>query len=423
MSDQLVLYINRAADNYRWCWLDSGGRPLLDTAARGDVNALQSALGPGTHSAWLIVPGTKVITRELEYSEKEKKHLRSLLPFQLEDTVIGDVDRFHFALGSLVNGKACVAYLEKAWLEQVFAQLAAINIEVTHCWSAPLTLPLLQNGSGTQEADGGTSALADPWTLQIHEGVVMVRHARQLGFSVDQPHARIALQMLLTAQARVDHLPQLILRATNNTELAVLRELLPAELNEQVVSETLVDFWQLDYGTEGIDLCQGEFSQRLPIERWWRNWRSVATLAAVSFGVYIGVLFYQIHGLQNDNVELRRQIEAAYRTVVPQGALVDAEKQLTGMARELQPVGHSGRVMELMAEILPSLSDSSKIVIKSIQYTSETNEININLQASAFNSFEQVRTALEQKGLKAELLSASAQGDIHSARLKISKLN
>ncbi|MGM8225390.1 type II secretion system protein GspL [Cellvibrio sp. ARAG 10.3] len=422
MSDQLVLYINRAADTYRWCWLDASGRALTDTAGSGDLQALEASLGAGTHQAWLIVPGTKVITRELEYNEKEKKHLRNLLPFQLEDTVIGDVDRFHFALGPLNNGRVCVAYIEKAWLEQVFEQLKNIAVEVTHCWSAPLALPLV---SATVPAEGAelTAESTDHWTLQIHEGVVMVRYTEHLGFSVDVPHARLALQMLLTAQERVDQLPQLTLRAVNERDLVDLRELLPPSLSEQVISEVLVDFWQFDYSDSSIDLCQGDFSQRLPIERWWRNWRSVAALAAVSLGVYIGVLLYHIHVLKDENLEIRRQIESVYRTVVPQGALVDAEKQLTGMARGLQPTGQSASAMELISQVLPPLSGNDSIILRSIQYSADTSEINLNLQANAFNSIEQVRTNIEQKGLKAELLSSSAQGEIFSARLKISKLN
>jgi general secretion pathway protein L len=422
MSDQLVLYINRAADTYRWCWLDTSGRALTDTAGSGDLQALEASLGVGTHQAWLIVPGTKVITRELEYNEKEKKHLRNLLPFQLEDTVIGDVDRFHFALGPLNNGKVCVAYIEKAWLEQVFEQLKNIAVEVTHCWSAPLALPLVSAAVPTEGAEP-TAESTDHWTLQIHEGVVMVRYTEHLGFSVDVPHARLALQMLLTAQERVDQLPQLTLRAVNERDLANLRELLPPSLSEQVISEVLVDFWQFDYSDSSIDLCQGDFSQRLPIERWWRNWRSVATLAAVSLGVYIGVLLYHIHVLKDENLEIRRQIESVYRAVVPQGALVDAEKQLTGMARELQPAGQSSSAMELISQVLPPLSGNDSIILRSIQYSADTSEINLNLQANAFNSIEQVRTNIEQKGLKAELLSSSAQGEIFSARLKISKLN
>src|SRR5690606_27557691 len=104
-----------------------------------------------------------VITRELEYNEKEKKHLRNLLPFQLEDNVIGDVDRFHFALGPLNNGKVCVAYMEKAWLETVFEQLKSIAVEVTQCRSAPLALPL----SASAPVDGveATAESNDHWTL------------------------------------------------------------------------------------------------------------------------------------------------------------------------------------------------------------------------------------------------------------------
>lgn len=420
MSDQLVLYINRAADHYRWCWLDATKRPLTDRAASGNLEDLQAALGPGIHQAWLIVPGTKVITRELEYNEKEKKHLRNLLPFQLEETVIGDVDRFHFALGPMTAGKVCVAYMEKAWLAEVFAQLANINIEVNHCWSAPLTLPL-SSPIDLPDTDGDIEQAEDSWTLQLYEGVVMVRYVRYLGFSVDVAQARAALTMLLTAQKRVDQLPRLVLRASNSGDLSALRELLPPSLAESVIKEEVIDFWQLDYSGDSIDLCQAEFSQRLPIERWWRNWRAIAVLAAVCLGVHVGTLLYQIHLLKNENLDIRRQIESVYRSVVPRGAITDAERQLTIMARDLQPAGVSAQVVAVMDQFLPVLANHAEVDVKSIQYSAETGEVNINLQANAFNAIEQLRTQMEQKGLAADLLSSSAQGDVYSARLKISQ--
>lgn len=424
MSDHLVLYINRAADNFHWCWLDSASNPLLERADSGSLEELQQVLGAGTHQAWLLVPGTKVITRELDYNEKEKKHLRNLLPFQLEDTVIGDVDRFHFALGPLAKGRVSIAYMEKAWLENVFAQLSSIGVEVTRCWSAPLTLPLVTPVVPiAKKGEEERPAIAnDAWTLQLSEGVVMVRHALQQGFSVDLSRARIALEMLLTAQDRVDDLPQITLRATSPEELAQLQELLPPALEAQVVKAVLVDFWQLDYSGSSIDLCQADFSQRLPIERWWRVWRAVAVFAGVCLGIHLAVLLYQIQVLKNENLDIRRQMEVVYRQVVPQGALVDAEKQLTGIARGLQPVGDTKRVTELLSEVLPTMASESAIEIKSIQYTADTREININLQANAFNAIEQLRSKIEQQGMQAELLSASAQGELHSARLKVSKL-
>lgn len=417
MADQLVLTINRAADTYHWCWLDAQQNPLVGTEGSGDAEALALMLQGTAQQAWLIVPGTKVITRALEYSEKEKKHLRNLLPFQLEETVIGDVDRFHFALGSLENGTTTLAYIEKAWLEQVFAQLAELNVEITRCWSAPLVLPLI---AAAVAADVEPPA-ADPWTLQLYERVVMVRYERNLGFSVDQPHAAIALELLLTAQKRVDQFPALTLRATSEQDLQLLLAGLPAALQKHVVGQELVDFWQLDYSGNSINLCQGEFSQRLPIERWWRSWRAVATLAAACLGVHIGILLYQIHDFRQENLAIRQQIEAAYRGAVPQGALVDAERQLTGLVRELQPAGQSGSVTNLLAKVLPPLGESAAISVRSVQYTGDTGELNLQLQATEYEAIEILRSTIEADGLRAELLGSSAQGNTHSARLKISQ--
>jgi len=417
MADQLVLTINRAADTYRWCWLDAQQNPVAGTEGGGDAEALALMLQGSAQQAWLIVPGTKVITRALEYTEKEKKHLRNLLPFQLEETVIGDVDRFHFALGPLENGTTTLAYIEKAWLEQVFAQLTALSVEITRCWSAPLTLHLAATAA-TTDAD---APAADPWTLQLYQQVVMVRYARDLGFSVDQPHAAIALELLLTAQKRVDQFPALTLRATSEQDLQLLLASLPAALQKHVVTQELVDFWQLDYSGNSINLCQGEFSQRLPIERWWRSWRAVATLAAACLGVHIGILLYQIHDFRQENLTIRQQIEAEYRRAVPQGALVDAERQLTGLVRELQPAGQSGSVTNLLAKVLPPLGESAAISLRSVQYTGDTGELNLQLQATEYEAIEILRSTIEADGLRAELLGSSAQGNTHSARLKISQ--
>lgn len=419
MADQLVLFINRAADTYRWCWLDAQLRPRLDTEGSGNAEALAATLQGGSHQAWLILPGTKVITREIDYTEKEKKHLRSLIPFQLEEAVIGDVDRFHFALAPLVDGKTVVTYLEKAWLEEVVAQLAAMHIEVTRCWAAPATLPL----APAADADLDTTASADAWTLQVYENVVLVRYDRYLAFSADLPHAAMALQLLLTAQKRVDRLPRLTLRATSEQELRQLEEGLPSNLQNQVAERRVVNLWDLDYTNAGIDLCQGDFSQRLPMERWWRNWRGVAMLAAACFGVHVGILLYQIHDFRQQNLEIRREIETAYRRAVPQGALVDAERQLSGLVRELQPVGQGGKVTHLLAKVLPPIAQNSAVSVRSIQYLGDTGEMNLQLQASEFNAIQNLHSQIEQQGLRAELLGSSAQGNTHSARLKISQIN
>lgn len=421
MSTQLVLAVNTSADGktladwFRWCWLGSDGNPQPETAASGDREALRTALGEraaGSQSTWLILPGNSVGTRELEYSEKEKKHLRNLLPFQLEESVIGDVEDLHFALGTPADGRVVVAYTDKTWLQAVFAELAALGIEVTRCWSAPLILPRAQE------------ALSDAynhWSLGLYDGQFYLRYAPTLGFSVAESHARMALSLLLTSQERVDRLPELHLRAATEEDLAKLAELVPAELQGSSKDQVLADAWSLDYGSSAIDICQGEFSQRLPIERWWKIWKSVAIFAGVCAAVYLGVLFFEIHKLSNENLKIRQQIENAARAAIPQGRIVDPEKQLTTALNQLQPTDRSGRVMELLVVVLPQVSSVPNVSVKGIAYVGEIGELNINVQADSFATFETLAQNIRTQGFNAEVLSANAQGNVQTARLKITK--
>ena len=417
MSSQLVLSVERSddgkslADHFQWCWLSADS----PAAASGDREALRAALSEHPHHpqvTWVILPGSQVSTRQLEYSEKEKKHLRNLLPFQLEDSVVGDIDDLHFALSAPKDGKVTLAYVDKLWLQGVFAELAAMGIEVQRCWSAPLLLPL-----------NNTNAVSDydDWSLALRGDQLLVRYGREQGFSVAAKHGNMALLMLLKAQERADNLPNLQLSAVSDAELDSLNALIPVELQGNIVASECAPLWALDYNNNAIDLCQGEFSQRLPIERWWKLWRSLAIFAAVSALVYLGTSFFEIHKLNGENLKLRQQIEAQARLVIPQGRLVDPEKQLGSLLRQMQPVGESSSVMEVLNRVLPAFAAVPAAVIKGIGFSAETGVLSINVQADTFATFETIRQAIEQQGLVAELGSINAQGNVQSARMNISK--
>src|SRR4051812_19362031 len=119
MSSQLVVSINSTADAFRWCWLNEG---RAEAESSGNLDALKAVIGNASQQIWLLLPGAKVVTRKLEYSEKEKKHLRNLLPFQLEESVVCDVDELHVALGNPVAGEITLAYTDKQWLKTIFNQ-------------------------------------------------------------------------------------------------------------------------------------------------------------------------------------------------------------------------------------------------------------------------------------------------------------
>jgi general secretion pathway protein L len=248
-----------------------------------------------------------------------------------------------------------------------------------------------------------------------------LRFADQEGFSVPLALLVPALDMLITAQKLGDNLPQLVLRAAKSGDLDVLYANLPEHLAERVKSQDVVNYWQLDFEGKAIDLCQAEFSQRLPLERWMKLWRGVGILALVTFVVYVGVLGFHIVKLNKQNLLLRQQMESTYRSVVPNGKVNDPEKDLRIKVQQLQPKAQSGSVMSILAGILPIIASNSDVTVKVISYSSDTGEMSINVQAHSFNSIDALRQAISLQGFTAELLTANAQGDINTGRLKITK--
>lgn len=427
MSSQLVVSINSAADYFRWCWLGDD-----QTSAAGDLNALRTALGDLSQQAWLLLPGAKVVSRSLEYTEKEKKHLRSLLPFQLEESVVGDIEDLHVAMGSASAGKVALAYTDKQWLKAIFTQLASIGVEVTRCWAAPMLLPLVapvasepQEPSVAEESDTAVEKLtAKPtatWVLGLENGQANLRFAEQEAFSVPLPLLASALDMLVAAQKLSDNLPYLVLRASAQADLDTLYKSLPEHLVACVTSQMLADDWQLDFNGKAIDLCQAEFSQRLPLERWFKLWRGVGILALVTLVVYAGVLGFNIYKLNKQNLQLRQQMEAVYRSVVPSGQSDDPEKRLRLKVQQLQPKAQTGSVVRVLAGVAPVIAANPDVVVKVISYSAETGDLSVSAQAHSFSSLDALRQALIAQGYAVDPIAATTQGDLSNGRLKISK--
>ena len=456
MTQQLVLSINANADKLHWCWLEQG---LPVQEQHGDWQSFHVALtersGQEHPQAWLLIPGAKLGVREMAYTEKEKRHLRNLLPYQLEETVVGDVDDLHIALGEPQKGKVSLAFIDRSWLKSIFDQCKTLGVEITRCWAKPLVLPLVNTDrfepalldeltesasaqtitkeSASKELNKESQKNAEEetvqsvivsalpvWTIAIEQQQAQVRYADQNGFAVPVAFLVSALDKLREQLQWKDRMPQLLLRAETDSELAQLRTALaayaPGVIEEQVASR-----WVLDFNGQAINLCQAEFSQRLPLERWWKLWQSIIVFALVTLVIYVGVAAFHIYKLKKQNLVLRQQMEQIYRDVIPHGNSDDPEKRLRIKVSELQPKTTTGSLMALVGGVFPTVAGNSDVVIKVISYASESGELTINVQAHSFAAIDALRQNLASQGFNAELMNANAQGDLNSGRLKISK--
>lgn len=415
---QLVLNINNQYSSpedeltFRWYWL-AGDLAQVNRQGIGSLSQLAEDLralvqDKSRVQAWLLLPGEKIAMRRLNYSDKEKKYLRTLLPYQLEDVVVDNIDELHFALSPAENGEVTLAFSKKKWIENIFAELQGIGIDVSRCFSAPALLPMAKHAEAIQA-----------WSLGLFDDQLWVRVDKYDAFSVSEQQASFVLT-LLEKQIDIERTLHLELYAESPEGLERLRNLLSEEKLAAVQLQEVRESWQLDYNGDSIDLCQGELAQKLPLDRWWRLWKTVAIVFAVGMGLYVAVSLLAIQQLQKQNSLLAQSIEAEARKVIPQGRLVNVERQVAALVQNGSAQTNI-TVIELFGFALPIIAEFPSLEIKGIAFSQENGELNINLQASSFSIFDQVASKIKEQGYEAEILSANAQGNVQTARLKIKK--
>jgi type II secretion system protein L len=359
---------------------------------------LRAVLSQRRQSPVFAVPGEAVRLSRLAVSEEERKHLGKSLPFMLEEEVASDIEKLHFASVMLDRNDYAVAVCTRdqmdAWLAE-FDEYPGINQWVPE----PLLLPW-------QEGE---------WSLVLENERALVRTGQAQGFCVE----REMLPALLVGALEDEEPGAIILYGQDQVADTAL---VPEQVQGQVQWRQGNFYSALmlsDLSQETINLLQGEYAPRLPLGRWWRQWKAVAALFAVAFVLHLTATYVDYLGLKRENLALRAAVEESYRKAYPKGAIVDAEKQLRRQLEGLRGAGQTSGFVSLMNRVGEVISQRPGTTIASINYNDRGDEMRMNIVAADYEAVEQVRAAINSAGLEAEMESSSAQGDKVRARLRV----
>ncbi|MGK0500134.1 MAG: type II secretion system protein L [Oceanicoccus sp.] len=397
-------------DNYEWLVLDN----KLGAAANNNSDELQLSVGDGERlqeqvaqgsALILLAPAEMVALKRADFDDGERKLLRQTIPYTLEDDCVDDVDDVHFALGVPADNSVPLAIIKRGQLQQLIADAEQQQLEVQQLVSELTFLPLPEQG----------------WCLYIEGDRWLLRAGEQQGFALDAATASIALQLLLE---EIDFLPEQLWVFTDLENQVAVTNQLP-ELLRGICQWRDQDYWQVvaeavsqQSSVSGINLLQGDFARQLPWGKWWVSWRIPAILLAAGFVFAIVTSYAQISLLEQRNVELRAAIESSYRSVVPRGAVMDAERQLRRKVGELKGSDGIGFIA-LMGQISPVLTAVDGLVLQSLNYNEKQSEFRLTILANDFNDVETTRYNLEKLGLTAELTGSNNQGEKTRARLRV----
>jgi general secretion pathway protein L len=365
------------------------------------VDKLRATLAQRRVKVCFAVPGADVRVTSLAVAPEEKKHLGKSLPYMLEDQIATDVDKLHFAYSILDTDRVAVAIAARARMEE-WQQLLADYPGIAQWLPEPLLLPW-QLGE---------------WCLVLEGDNAIIRVGECEGCSVE----RHLVEPLLQGVLRESGEPQAIIIYGSDQDADT--DLLPQELRDRVQWRrgTLCAALLLtETGELNLNLLQGSFASRLPLGVWWRQWRAVAMVFAAVFVLQLAAAFAEYRSLAAQNMALRGAVEQSYRRAFPEGAVVDAEKQLRRQLDVVGGAGQSSGFMSLMDRVGGAIAGMPGTSISSINYNDKGNEMRLNIVAANFAGVEQLRSRINEAGLEAIMESSSTQGERVSARLRVTE--
>ena len=262
----------------------------------------------------------------------------------------------------------------------------------------------------TGRLDDGTRQLV---LAQVDSGV---------GFAVEQPMAGAYLTALATQQPAP---ASLHIYGDSEASLMALHALLPLELTQSeeiVITEEEAGFWDLVRAERqpAPEFRTGKLARRLPLAKWWQEFKYPVIAAAAGFLIALGTAAM---GLQKAELERKRimaQTDAIFRQAVPQGTITDPLRQLRGLLGRNTNQGHASSAVPLLAGVAPAITSLSEVSVRSLRYNHDTGQLQLNLEAKNFDTFETLRSKIAESGLSVEIRSANVYGDVHQAQLRVS---
>jgi len=387
-----------------WRLMEDGN--WMGPAEAGSLPALKRAQLSSHAEVWLAVASPQLVLQQAFFDAKQRRHLAKLMPYELEEHIIGNVDDFHFAYGNLHGDKVAVVYTPIEWLAQLLEQFELADIEVAVCLPLPLLLPWVE----------GT------WSLRWLGGraPVEVRYAYDLAYTIPLDLLQESMLCLL-ADTEADLIPmQIKLFGQSFEDLQTLQEHLPESLQEKATSAQWDEWLSLSLDLlPALNLRQGELGRTLPIARWWQTWKPAAIVAGVALAIYLASNWVTLAQLKGEQKRYLAESETAYRSVVPQGSMVEPEKQLKAQLSRYKSAnsGGSGDAVALLATVAPILARNTDLSIRTLQYVD--GDMRLNIESPDFRQIDQLRSTMESQQLLAELLGTSTVEEGVLARLRI----
>jgi general secretion pathway protein L len=391
---------------YHWLGIVDG---TTQTEVTGDLQQLsqQQQNLPGSELV-VILPACNQSLRTVEVTEAERKLYRQTLPYGLEESLVEATEKLHFAYLTLGPDRMGVLVVRRALVQQLVDDFHAAGLGIDALVSEILLLPWSVDHQTWLFTGEDIIARTGPCG-----GFVSTSENLELVASMpDLDGGKPDAQLDIVVEQGVD-------TSSISAALAAARPGLAVQMQpvESILS------WQASMlSGEPVNLLQGDFRPALRWRYHWHNWKPVAVAALAAVLVNYVVLIYHYSSARQVSRVLEAEKYELVREAIPTGKITSPERQLKAALTQLTSSGPT-EFGSMIARVGPALGSEAGYTVRNINYEGDTRSLRLELRARDFQHIEQFRSAAQQRGLDAQLLNSSAQGQGILARLELKEAN
>jgi general secretion pathway protein L len=410
MAELLVIRLKPAAGSAaeaqaQWLVVDSNGARLGGVQSGAINEAAAHTIG---RRVILLVPGTDVLLAEPVLPLKSGAKLAQVVPFALEEQLAADVEDLHFAVGKREGRPGTpVTVVSRARMQEWQDTLLAANIRADAIYAETAALPITPNGV----------------TLIIDEGRVYVRRENSQGAVLEVEPLIEALQLALASgdEAR-EHVTIYVSESDYELEKDLLEGLreFTASLQLKLLPDGPLPIMAANVAkTAPVNLLQGSYAVKRKLNVSFAPWRYAALLAGVFLVLHLGTKGWQFWHYKQVESALDHEITEVYQQAMPGAPVPDplqARRQVELRLNQLRGTAPVSGMMVSLAALSEALAQAPNTTVEAIAYRNNTTDVRV--LAPSVDALDRIRQVATEKGLGAEIQSASPRESKFEGRLQ-----
>jgi general secretion pathway protein L len=385
-------------------WRLRGTKPGV--APHGEVTELNQIPGLSAYTRVHVwTPAAETLLTNATLPTRSRAKIQQALPFTLEEQLIGEPDKLHFAYREQENGSLAVAVTARTHIQGWVTKLKDSGLHPASLCPAVLVLPLNPNS----------------WTAAFVGAEIWVRTGTTSGFACPgEEHTPPAMLHAALREARSGaHPPE---------TLSVLQP--PADFDLNAWSSELglaiqahkQDFWATHQeATPAINLLQGLFAPTAQMRQTTQALRPAAIMLGLWLIGSLGFNTWEWWQLKRAHDNFRQEMTAVFKRTFPEAqVVVDPALQMQRLLGDLEGKGGKGTgasLLPILGEIAPVMQSNKQIKLRGMQFGD--NKLTLEITLPDFQVMETVKAALVARGMQVEVLGANSTAAGIEGRLRL----